>query len=358
MHSILRYTRQSRGFPAWARYAITTLIVLVAFALRYFLWANPVGNSFLVFFPAVILVSILFDHGTGVYAVAASALLAVYFFVDPVGSFSIQNPDDVVAMAVFVVSGTATAILIETLHRAFRDLLVAHADLTLAHEELQRSHQAVAASEHEKDLLLEEVTHRIKNDLTVVTSLLRLQSRAMPDKTAKAALESAADRIRVVGNVHARLSRQAREVVVDSAYFLTTLCDDLGSALIGVRPIGLRVRAESHSISHSRAVAVGLVANELITNAIKYAFPDDRDGTIQVIFDRRGDEFCLIIEDDGIGAPDGHPGHGIGQRLVRSLTLQLGGHFEMRPGNPGTHCVTNFPVQESTSRPPPTQVDM
>jgi two-component system, sensor histidine kinase PdtaS len=360
MRNIFRYTRQSRHFPTWARYALTTLIVLVAFGMRYFLWHSLTGYPYLLFFPAVILVATLFDHGTGIYAVALSVLLAIYFFADPVGSFTLSNSDDVVATIVFLITGVATAILIEALHRAFHDLWESHRELKQAHEELARAHTEVAASEHEKDLLLDELTHRIKNDLTVVISLIQLQARSLKDETAKAALNSAVDRIRVLGNVHTRLSRKAHEVVVDTANFISGLCDDLRAALTGVRPVALRTQAESHPISHSRAVAVGLVANELITNAIKYAFPGEREGTIVVDFHRSSDEFCLIVEDDGVGAGDGDPmpSGGIGQRLVRALTLQLGGRFEATPRAPGTRCVMHFPVKDSDgAKPPPTQID-
>jgi two-component system, sensor histidine kinase PdtaS len=360
VHNIFLYTRRSRGFPIWARYAITTLIILIAFGIRMSLWKGGAGYPYLVFFPAIIVVSILFDHGAGIYAVILSTVLAIYFFVDPVGNLSVAKPDDVIAIAVFVITGIATAILIEALHRAFHDVLTAHYELKRTHEDLARAHVEVAASEHEKDLLLEEMTHRTKNDLTMVTSLIRLQARSIADESAKAALNSAADRIRVLGSVNTRLGRKAREVVVDSAVFLTGLCDDLGAALTGVRPLALRVQAESHTISHSRAVAVGLVVNELVTNAIKYAFPGEREGTIQVTFHRAGDEFCLTVEDDGVGAGDGDqlPPGGIGQRLVRALTLQLGGRFEATPRVPGTRCLMQFPVRETgTSRPPPTRIE-
>jgi two-component sensor histidine kinase len=348
MRTLFRYTQQSRRFPVWARYALTTLIVLAAFGVHYFVWRGGIAYAYLLFFPAIILISILFDHGTGIYAVILSSVLAIYFFVNPGGSLRLENPDDTIAMAIFVVSGLITAALIESLHRAFHDLWAAHSQLGQSHQQLAKSHDLVAASEHEKDLLLEELTHRIKNDLTVITSLIQLQGRSLKDDAAKAALASAVDRIRVVGSVHARLGRKASEVFVNSQTFLTGLCEDLQSALTGVRPVALRVRAESHAISHSRAVAVGLVANELITNAIKYAFPGDREGTIQLTFDRQGESFCLVVEDDGVGmGTEGQPHGGIGQRLIRALTLQLGGRYESTPRAPGTRCVMQFPVSES-----------
>src|SRR5918911_1687888 len=101
MQNIFRYTSQSRHFPAWARYAITTLVVLIAFGGRYLLWGTLTGYPFILFFPAVIVVAILFDHGTGVYAVGLSTVLAIYFFLAPTGSLELARTDNLVAVMIF-----------------------------------------------------------------------------------------------------------------------------------------------------------------------------------------------------------------------------------------------------------------
>jgi two-component system, sensor histidine kinase PdtaS len=92
---------------------------------------------------------------------------------------------------------------------------------------------------------------------------------------------------------------------------------------------------------------MGLVINELLTNALKYAFPGDRPGTVRVTFERQGDEFLLTIADNGVGmAFDGEPrGSGLGQRLVRSMVAQLGGTFAIEPDSAagGTVATVRFP---------------
>lgn len=343
--------------PVWARYAATTVFVAVAVGARYPLIEAVAPNSypFLLYFPAIILAAALFDRGSGIFAVFLSALCADYVSIAPIGSLAIEHSRDAIALALFGASGLATAALIEAFHRAHHDLSVSHLRLQAAHEELTKAHERARSSEEQKDLLMQELAHRTKNDLMMVSALVQMQSRKVADATARDILLSAVERIHVLGRVHDRLTRRDGAVVIDVRNFLCGLCDDLRSAIAGARPLALLCDVDSHALSHSQAVALGLVANELITNAVKYAFPDDRDGTIRVAFARAGDEFRLAVEDDGVGlsaqpAPATEAGAGTGQRLVRALTLQLRGRFECLPRTPGTAAIVTFPAEASELR--------
>jgi two-component system, sensor histidine kinase PdtaS len=345
-----------RGLPVPARYAITTLLVLLSFGVCQGLGEDLNENTFLVFFPVIILAAMLFDRGNGFYAVALSAAVSIYYFLPPYHRFAVERPSDLVALLVFVVSGAITAALIETLHGALEDLATRNSELRAAHADLTRIHQEVQASERQKDLLMQEMSHRTKNDLMLVSSLVQMQSRTIQDPAARRILTSAVERIHVLGNAHTRLTRAAGAVVVDARDFMTGLCDDLRAAFVGARPVALLCDVESHALSHQRAVAIGLIANELVTNAMKHAFPDDRDGTVRVAFERRSGDYRLTVEDDGIGATVSGPpagdgetaGAGLGQRLVRSLTLQLRGRFDCAARHPGTICTVTFPAEETT----------
>jgi two-component system, sensor histidine kinase PdtaS len=336
--------------PPWARYAMTTILVLVAFAARHLLVQAVLfdGNPYLLFFPAIILAAMLFDRGSGVLAVMLSTALTAYFILEPVGSFAIERSSDGVALAVFFISALVIAILIESFHRVYHELSFVHRSLAAAHEELMKAHDGALNSERQKDVLMQELTHRTKNDLMMVSSLVQMQARSLADEGARAILVSARERIHVIGRVHDRLTRRAGAVVIDVQDFLCGLCDDLRSAIVGSRPVALLCDVDSHAISHAQAVALGLIANELVTNAVKYAFPDDRDGTIRVAFVRRDGEFCLSVEDDGIGVPrplpesEGNPG--TGQRLVRALALQLRGRFESQARGRGSAFTVTFPA--------------
>ncbi len=327
-----------RRLPVGVRYASTTLLVLAGFATRWALSDSLTAVPFLLFFPAIILAALLFNRGNGLYAVALSTILAVYFFIEPERSFAITRPGDLLSVVLFVATGSVTAVMIEALHKALEDIRVSHASLTIALEELRES-------EAQKDFLMRELSHRTKNDLALLSGLLHFQARDLPDPAAKSILRAAVDRIRVIGNVHGRLTRRDSALVVDSETFLNELVEDLRTAFVGERPVAIQVKVESHSIAQGRAVAVGLIVNELVTNAIKHAFPDGRAGIVEVDFRREGGAFCLAVADDGVGIKTEHAS-GSGQGLIGMLTRQLHGQLDTRPTATGTRCFVTFPVAE------------
>jgi two-component sensor histidine kinase len=161
---------------------------------------------------------------------------------------------------------------------------------------------------------------------------------------------TAAERVSVMAKVQRRLVRLEGAVLADSRSFIEELCRDLESALIGLRPVRLDVEAESHPIPLTQAVSIGLIINELVVSALKYAFPEERNGRVSVTFTRRDDEYCLAVSDNGVGlsAPcesaSSPSSTGLGQRLIRSFVAQLGGRHEIEARSPGTHAQVCFPV--------------
>ena len=224
-----------------------------------------------------------------------------------------------------------------------------------AYADLAEAHARAEAGEREKDLLLAELMHRTRNDLQRMVGLLRLQASTASEMPISDALRGAADRVEITARLHERLSRRDGRVVVDSQEFLTRLAEDLRASLDGLWSIELFIEAEAHPIPIARAGAVGLVLNELATNALKHAFPDHRPGAIWVAFRRVGAEYELAVADDGVGmqervdaGPSSRPcrgGAGLGRRLVRGLAAQLGGRLEVIAGEAGgTVCTLRFPV--------------
>ena len=198
----------------------------------------------------------------------------------------------------------------------------------------------------ERALLLEEMSHRIRNDMQRLVGLL--QAEAVTNPTASGALLQAAGRIQVLGRVHRRLARRAGTDALDSQAFLEGLVDDLRAALLPETGIALTVKAEAHALPVVVASDLGLVLNELVTNALKYAFPSSRAGVVRVCFVREGGSYRLVVVDNGVG-----PGQarlaavegGSGMRLVRALASQLGGRVYLRAGEVGgTLCSLSFPV--------------
>jgi two-component sensor histidine kinase len=280
----------------------------------------------------------LFNQGSGFLATALSALLAAYFYLPTSDDGS--QVRHVVALVLFVIIAAAMTFIIEMLHKAVA--------------ELHRSERA-------RQLLLREFRHRTRNDLQSLVGILRLRARTAPSDAARDGLHEAADHAMALARVHTRLAQDgeggSNPAITCTRDFIVGLCADLEAAQFGdeLRPVALVAEAEAHPLPTERAIQLGLVLNETVTNALKYAFPEDRAGTVRVRFARTGEEFVLTVADDGIGLPkegdmtERRPqrGAGLGTRLLAALAAQLRGTFKRRPGegDVGTVAELRFPVK-------------
>jgi two-component sensor histidine kinase len=150
-----------------------------------------------------------------------------------------------------------------------------------AHAQAERDRARAQAGERERQLLLVEFGHRVKNDMPRITSNLHLQAAHLGPEAA-AALQQAANQVRVIAAMHDRLAQRDGQVLVDLGEFLRDLGDGLRGSMAVTRPVRLLVEAENHMLSIDRAGSVGLIANELVTNALKHAFPDARPGSVAI----------------------------------------------------------------------------
>lgn len=329
MRELFHWALTTRAIPGWARYAATIALVLLAFALMMSGGQSMHRYPFLIFVPVILVTGIFFDRGNGILATLLSALLVQYYMLPPFYSLTIEA-GDVLGLLLYIATGIFVALLAEALHRAY--------------VELARRHEEIESAARQSGMLLGELSHRIRNDLTNLSLLLSSQSRAVQDELLRSALSAAANRIKVLARIYQRLSMQEGETVVDTREFITAHCDDLRVAFVGLRPIALELDVESHAMKLQRAVAVGLIINELVTNALKYAFSADESGRVGVEFRKLGNEYRLSVSDNGRGAKDAVPGTGIGLKLVRGLAGQLGGRCEMREERPGSVYVVTLPA--------------
>jgi two-component sensor histidine kinase len=332
-------TPAARDWPVAVRYALSTLIVIIATALQLWLWPAISGHPFLLFYPAIVLSAFLFDWGNGIYVAFLSSLSAAFFFLEPRYSLRVEHDQDRLALIGLILTGVPIAVIIESMHRALHRLSTAN--------------RALAQSDQEKDLIVQETLHRVRNDLSIATSLLNLQERTLQEPAARSALSATAERIRLIGRVQQRLRRDGSETSIEMAGFIKELCNDLQVSILSARPIRCTVSAREQLLPHSQAVSIGLIINELLTNCVKYAFPDDRAGNIQVRFSCSSEGCCLAIEDDGIGSDvqDLKRETGLGMRLVRAMTAQLGGTLEIKAVQPsGLSFIVRFPRPSSPSR--------
>jgi two-component sensor histidine kinase/PAS domain-containing protein len=192
------------------------------------------------------------------------------------------------------------------------------------------------ATEEHKARLFDELHHRVKNNLGVVSAILSMQARRAEPAT-RADLMKAVDRVLSIADVHESLSHGRAVGMVDFGAYLRNLCDRLSTSMLDDDRIRIVVEAQSMDIAAEHAVPLGIVVNELVTNAVKYAYPAPDRGLITVAFGASKDGPRLTVGDTGRGLPDeieAAPG-GMGLSIIRSMVRQVGASLSVRR-SPGT----------------------
>jgi PAS domain S-box-containing protein len=213
----------------------------------------------------------------------------------------------------------------------------------------KQKEESIQVALAEKDVLLGEVHHRVKNNLQIIHSLLALQSSRITDESALDMLRDSQNRIRSMGLIHQTLYQSKDFAKVDFRRFLESLVPTLVGSY-GVNPdrITLSIQAEQIQLPINAAIPCGLVVNELISNALKHAFPGVRPGEIVVkLFAEPTGKAVLSVSDNGIGIPeevDMSKATTLGLQLVTLLADQLGGDMSMRRFNP-TEFILRFPIE-------------
>ena len=200
---------------------------------------------------------------------------------------------------------------------------------------LEREH-AIA---HERiAMLMQELTHRVKNSLQSIASMVKIEARIHKSGEGKAALERVSHRIDALGQLYAKLSKSDTVEAVDAATYLDDLCRDLVASVSkdGGASIVLKTDIESELLPTDQAIPMGLIVNELVTNALKYAFPSETKGTVMVTLKRVPGALRLTVADDGKGIDTTRADSGLGGRLVEGFAQQLGGKVERESGSQGT----------------------
>jgi PAS domain S-box-containing protein len=194
----------------------------------------------------------------------------------------------------------------------------------------------------QKNILLHEVEHRIKNSLQLVMGLLNLQATASKDGDVRAALQAAANRVATIARLHERLYQLEDLSEVDLGACVRDIVQAVADQAQAQADVVLAFDIDALVVSGDVAFPVGMIVNELITNAFKYGFPRGRTGTIKVSVKRRGEEVEVTVADDGVGIP-GEIKPGLGTRVVRSLAAQLQGTL-LRVEGPGYTKRLTFPL--------------
>ena len=180
----------------------------------------------------------------------------------------------------------------------------------------------------QKDVLLEELQHRIANSLQIIASIILLKARAVQSEETRLHLHDAHKRVMSIAAVQRQLHASGATGPIQIAPYLTGLCEALATSMIGDnRPISLQVVGDGGSATSRQAESLGLIVTELVMNALKHAFPDDNvRGQITVAYDTAGTNWKLSVSDNGLGKPDGgfaQGKSGLGTGIIKALAQQL-----------------------------------
>jgi two-component sensor histidine kinase len=186
----------------------------------------------------------------------------------------------------------------------------------------------------EKEILLKEVYHRVKNNLQVVMSLLHIQSKTITDPATLEAFQESQDRIRMMSLIHEKLYESEDLSMINFSGYIHSLVDYLRQAYPTVsKNVDININSQELYLGADKAIPCGLIINEVISNAYKYAFGDERKGEINIEFSSpKKNKHTLVISDNGVGFPldiDFKKAKSMGMVLINTLTEQIGGTVEL-----------------------------
>jgi two-component sensor histidine kinase len=291
---------------------------------------SPGAAPFALIFPAIMMATLFAGPLSGITTSVISLLWALYFIMPVRHSFSFADPGGPWALIVVAIASAITIAVATTFREAVR------------RAQLDRERQVA-----DRDLFLREFDHRVKNNFAIVISLLELQRRRADPTTAEA-LSVALQRVEGISRAHAHLYRGDvhQPGTVEMFAYLGELCTALPDALNLGPGIAIVCDCDRALVPRDRAVSIGLIVNELVTNAAKHAFPDRDQGKIDVAFRMMPDGWRLTVADDGVGmkdstgTPDGPSG--LGNKLIEAFARQAGGTVLVDSSAAGTRVTVDL----------------
>jgi two-component sensor histidine kinase len=328
------------------RYGIAVAAVALALLAARLLETPGEDHLLLLLLAAVVLSAWLGGFGPVLLATALSALAHSALRRPPASVLVEPTWEHGWALGVFLVLSVFVAVLEAARERTARD----------------REHllAQLQASLQEKDTLLREIHHRVKNNLQVISSLLSLQGEATPDPRVQAVVQVSQDRIQTMALIHDHLYRSDTLARVNLAPYLATVASHLRQVYCPEPSrVALHAAFAELWVDLDTAIPCGLILNELLTNCCKHAFPGGRAGAIHLELQATSaQEITLTVRDTGIGLPDGlevQTSASLGWQLVQLLTEQLGGTLALTRGG-GTTITLRFPASPAGTRQTPAEV--
>ena len=323
--------RAAQSWPLSLHVATTAAAVAAVCLFQLPIEREVPGEPFLPFLLVVITATLVFGSTAGFVGVGLSTLLSVLFF-EPVGSLAVSHAADLIKIELYALVASGSVVAFSRVGSVFKAA--------------SQSADSLKELNERKSILLRELAHGVANNFAAVAAYIRLRSATVNDAQAKAVLDESIEQIRMMGLVHRRLRAGDRHISLGSQAFLESLCDELKASLACGRPIAITCDAEDLPLSQDRASSLGLIVNELVTNALKHAFPGGRSGSIRIGFGTSKDgHLQLWVEDDGVGFAgrklrDG----GLGQELVMGLCDELKGRLEFKTSEKGSSFQLSIPM--------------
>jgi two-component system, sensor histidine kinase PdtaS len=292
------------------RYGVSALLMACSLGVFAVMEAQSGFIGLYILLPAIFLAGLMFDRGSAFFATLL-AVAGVLWVLRLQLSSALALP-----LLFFTLIGIAFA--------AFAELL-------------RKEMEKVVASERSKTLLLQEVAHRTKNNLAMLSAMVRLQSRTLGQE-ASDALEMTSQRIQTMAEVYDHLMLRDQTKIVDLKEYIGDIVRRL-MALSGDKPVAVRCELDEAYAHSEVAVPIAIIINELVTNSIKYGFPDERPGQILIKL-HTNHELVISVSDNGVGMP-GHEQarKGFGSKVVALLVQQLNGQLVYEDAQPGSRVV-------------------
>ncbi|MEP5611215.1 MAG: histidine kinase dimerization/phosphoacceptor domain -containing protein [Cyclobacteriaceae bacterium] len=209
-----------------------------------------------------------------------------------------------------------------------------------------KSNQVISKSLSEKETLLKEIHHRVKNNLQVISSLLSLQSRYIEDEKAQAAVNEGQNRVKSMALIHQKLYQNNNLLGVEVIDYVKNLTATLKDAYgIDTDRISIDYELDDLKIDVDTIIPIGLILNELISNSFKYAFPDNREGSMRIVLRKLNRELELRVTDDGVGSTkEIEKSNSFGMRMIQSLALKLEArvNFNFEKGADASLLISSF----------------
>ena len=235
------------------------------------------------------------------------------------------------------------------IYARYRSKKQTNVKLEAQQDEINAQNEALKGLLDEKEWLLKEIHHRVKNNLQIIISLLNTQSQYLNNKDALAAIRNSQQRMYSMSLIHQRLYQTDNLGKIDMHWYIPEMIGYMKDGFEPEKKIIFKVNCDPIALDVIQAVPLGLILNEAVSNAIKYAFPDNRKGKIAISLQMIAEETCeLCVSDDGVGIPEGKDvlnTASLGMSLMQGLAMQLDGTFDISNNYPGVSVRISFKYQ-------------